>query len=107
MQKVYVNVVEHDRDMKEVSNDLYPLREWCNIFRNNLWTLITDVEDVIYRATNGSSKNDWTDDTWAKYCAIKHKLLDKAGEIERLPDNLRLRNESGETDGQGICSPQE
>lgn len=54
----------------------------------DLLRLITDVEDMAYKFNRGKSKTEWTDESWVAFCCIKHKLLDKAGEIERLPQNL-------------------
>ncbi len=55
--------------------------------RADLLRLITDVEDLVYQANGNKPKNEWTDESWAAFCRIKHKLLDKAGDIGRLPDN--------------------
>lgn len=56
--------------------------------RADLLRLITDVEDLVYQANGNKPKDEWTDESWAAFCRIKHKLLDKAGDIGRLPDNL-------------------
>lgn len=54
----------------------------------DLLRLISDVEDMAYKLNHGKPKSEWTDESWSAFCCIKHKLLDKAGEIERLPQNL-------------------
>lgn len=49
--------------------------------------VITDVESLVYQLT-GMSREQWDDETWGIFTRIRHKLLDKAGEIGRLPENL-------------------
>lgn len=58
------------------------------MIRADLLRLITDVEDMVYQANDNKQKEEWSDESWAAFCRIKHKLLDKAGEIGRLPDNI-------------------
>ena len=50
--------------------------------------LVTDIEDVIYRSNDNKPRADWPDDVWQAYCRIRHKILDMAGDIGRLPDNI-------------------
>lgn len=49
--------------------------------------MISDVEAMIYEWM-GLPREHWDDETWTAFTAIRHKLLDKAGEITRLPENL-------------------
>lgn len=58
------------------------------MFRNDLLKVITDIEDAFYVATGNKHRDEWPDDVWGAFTRIKHKLLDKAGDIGRLPENL-------------------
>lgn len=58
------------------------------MIRADLLRLITDVEDMAYRFNDNKPKEEWSDESWADFCRIKHKILDKAGDIGRLPDNI-------------------
>lgn len=58
------------------------------MLRADLLRLVTDVEDLAYLACDNRDKSEWPDDIWAAFCKIKHKLLDKAGDIGRLPENI-------------------
>ena len=42
--------------------------------------------------------HEWTDESWARYSRIKHKLLDKAGDIGRLPDTICIVESKEDTD---------
>ena len=72
-----------------VSEKTYPLSDYTDMIRVDLLRLITDVEDLCYAANGNRVKAEWSDETWSAFCKIKHKLLDKAGEIGRLPENLQ------------------
>lgn len=58
-----------------------------------------DVEDLVYAINGNMPKELWNQETLGLFNRIRHKLLDKAGEIERLPKNMRLRqNEDDSVD---------
>jgi len=52
------------------------------------------VEDMVYRANDNKPKTEWSGELWEDFCRIKHKLLDKAGDIGRLPENVFIVNPS-------------
>lgn len=54
--------------------------------------VIMDVEDVIYYLQDGKSKDDWDDGAMSRFQCIRHKLLDQANAIERLPQNLYYKD---------------
>lgn len=83
-----VRVVYRSKDMKPVYTRTYPLREFTEMIRADLMRLVTDVEDLCYAANGNKEKEDWSDETFAGFNKIKHKLLDKAGDISRMPDQL-------------------
>ena len=39
---------------------------------------------------------DWSDESWSRFNAIRHKMLDKAGDIGRLAETLRIVEQRGE-----------
>lgn len=58
------------------------------MIRADLLRQITDVEDMVYQANGNKPKEEWSDESWSAFCRIKHKLLDKAGDIGRQPENI-------------------
>lgn len=83
-----VKVEYRNAKMDVVSEKTYPLAIYTGMIEADLLRLITDIEDLCYEVNGNRVKDEWSDETWAAFCKIKHKLLDKAGEIGRLPDNL-------------------
>lgn len=97
MRKEYeVNVTYKNDALETVLDKTYTLKEYSDMLRADLLRIITDIEDLIYEMNDNKPKNEWSDLSWASFCKIKHKLLDKAGAIGRLPDNIIER---GDGDG--------
>lgn len=88
MKNIGVNISYKNSKQETVCNKTYTLEEYTALMHADQLRLISDVEDMAYKLNQGKPKSEWTDDSWASFCCIKHKLLDKAGEIERLPQNL-------------------
>ena len=91
IDEIGVRVTYKDKDMRPTYTKTYPLCEYTDILRQDLHRLITDVENLCYIVNENKSKAEWSDQTFAEFSRIKHKLLDKAGEIGRLPDNIVIR----------------
>lgn len=83
-----VQVTYYNEQLKPQYKKTYKLDEYTAMLRMDLLRLITDVEDMAYTLNDNKPKSDWSNESWAAFCRIKHKLLDKAGEIERLPQNI-------------------
>lgn len=99
MHEPKVHIVYRNAKLVPVADEVYSLTEYVGMVRNDLLRLISDVEDLAYVATGGTVKAEWDDSVWSKFCLIKHKLLDKAGEMERLPQNLICE---GDANGQDL-----
>lgn len=94
--KYNVHITYRNERLEPVADYLYSLDEYTQMLRNDQVRMISDMEDMVYEATGGKSKEDWDDDVWAKFERVKHKILDKANEIARLPSTLLV---GGDTDG--------
>ena len=91
IQEIGVKVTYKDKDMRPTYTKTYPLCEYTDMLRQDLHRLISDVENLCYIANDNQAKEDWSDQTFEEFSRIKHKLLDKAGEIGRLPQNIVIR----------------
>ncbi len=83
-----VQVTYRNHDMERVYTRTYSFREYTEMLHADLLRLVTDIEDLCYTANDGKPKEEWTDESFAAFNKIKHKLLDKAGDIGRIPENL-------------------
>lgn len=100
-QKLCVKIIYRNGMMEPVYEKEYEFTDYCDMQREDLLRLITDVEDMVYTASGGKPKEAWDDRTWEVFCKVKHKLQDKAGDIGRLPQNMK----EAEQDREEVLEP--
>lgn len=83
-----VKITYRNSKLEPINTQMYSLKDYTDMMRNDLLRVITDIEDAFYIATGNKSKDEWSDEVWGSFTRIKHKLLDKAGDIGRLTNNL-------------------
>ena len=83
MDELKVKVVYRDRDLNPTSEKTYLLRDYTDMLKMDILRAVADVEDLVY-ITNGNKPKD----EWTAFQRIRHKLLDKAGSIGRLPNDI-------------------
>lgn len=98
IQEIGVRVTYKDKDLRPTYTKTYSLCEYTDMLRQDLLRLVTDVENLCYVANENKSKADWSDQTFEEFSRIKHKLLDKAGDIGRLPQNITILTTEPMTD---------
>lgn len=69
---------------------VYDFRDYTSLLKQDLMRLITDVEELVYQTNGNRSKEEWPDNIWNMFLGIKHRLLDKANDIARLPDTIEV-----------------
>lgn len=88
MDEWKVKVVYRDRNLNPTSEKTYLLRDYTDMLKIDMLHLVEDVEDLVYIATGNKPKDEWSDDTWTAFQRVRHKLLDKAGAVGRLPNDM-------------------
>lgn len=86
-----IRVTYRNKNMEPTYSKVYSINEYTDMLRADLLRLVTDVEELCYAANNNKPKEEWTDETFAGFSKIKHKLLDKAGDVGRIPENLVVK----------------
>lgn len=89
-------VVYRNRQKQTIQECEYALEDYMDMMSMDMKRLITDVEDLVYMSNNNSPKEEWPEWQLVSFNKIKTKLLDKAGEMERLPDSIFDANEESE-----------
>lgn len=88
VHEIGVRVTYKDKDLRPTYTKTYSLIEYTRMIESDLTRLISDVENLAYMANDNLGKEDWSRETYALFNRIKHKLLDKAGEVSRIPEDL-------------------
>lgn len=86
-----VNIVYKNRSLENVDQKSYSLSDYCQGQKLNLMHVIADVENAFYILQDGKSKDEWSSEAIDLFQRIRHKLLDSANSVERLPRNLCLK----------------
>ena len=91
IQGLGVRVTYKDHELRPTYTRTYELQDYTAMLRADLLRLVTDVENLCYIANGNKPKEEWDEETKMNFSRIKHKLLDKAGDIGRLPENIIVR----------------
>lgn len=87
MNDLTVEVVYMNKNLEKVNVKTYSLKDYVKSLKLELMRIIMDIEDLIYGVT-GESKDNWSAEVVDEFNKIRHKILDQANAIERLPSNL-------------------
>lgn len=88
-----VRVTYRNEKMEPVITKEYTLDCYTSSLKYELMRIITDVEDALYMAQDNKQKEDWDENVLKSFVRIRHKLLDEANAIERLPQDLLKEGE--------------
>lgn len=92
MNDFTVKVSYKNRNLEDVSNRTYDFNQYTEMIKLELMRIIMDVEDAFYALQGSTAKEDWNSDTMARFQKIRHKLLDQANAVERIPQNLYYKD---------------
>lgn len=86
--KLRARIQYKNKELRTVCDCEYSLKDYTDMLSLDLKRIISDVEDLVYGMNGNLPKDEWRESDLLAFNKIKHKILDKAGEVERLPDNI-------------------
>lgn len=86
--KLRTKIVYKNKNLEPISECEYELADYTDMVSLELKRIITDIEDLMYMENGNRSKDEWGEAEVIQFNKIKHKILDKAGEIQRLPETI-------------------
>ena len=93
MSDFTVKITYKNRNLEDVGGRVYDLQQYAEVLKLEIMCTIMDVEDAFYTLQDSKAKEEWSTETMAQFQKIRHKMLDQANAIERLPQNLYYKNE--------------
>ena len=90
MNDFKVNIEYKDKKLQTVNERTYEFSEYVEMIQLELMRVIMDIEDAFYQM-QGKPKEEWDNAILASFQKIRHKLLDQANAIKRLPSTLNFR----------------
>lgn len=95
MNKDFTVLIDYlNKNMEQISQKKYSFQEYTNMLELEIKRMILDVEDAFYKLEDGKQKTEWKEDTTQSFNKIRHKLLDVANAVGRLPKTLHYKGVS-------------
>lgn len=88
MSDFKVNIEYKNKHLQTVNEREYDFQQYVEMLQIELMRIIADIEDAFYRLQDNKLKEDWTQEATDMFQMIRHKLLDTANSIKRLPSTL-------------------
>lgn len=88
-----VSVTYKNSQLDQVRTRTYRFDEYCNDLRNNVLAAIGEVELAMGVAQGDPDKSKWSESSMEHFKKVRHKLLDVANNVSRLPTNTCYRGE--------------
>ena len=82
-----------DGELETVVEKEYDFINYTEMLHLNLMRIVGEIEDAFYYLSGNKQKQDWPPELKDRFMAIRHKLLDQANDIKRLPKNLTHKGE--------------
>lgn len=88
MSDFRVKIEYKNKDLETVVEKEYGFVDYTEMLSLELKRILMDIEDAFYLFSGNKQKQDWPPELTERFNKIRHKLLDQANAIKRLPDNL-------------------
>lgn len=83
-----VKIQYKNKNLETVVEKEYDLFTYTEMLNLELMRLIMEIEDAFYEFSGNKQKKDWPPELMERFKKIRHKMLDQANAIKRLPHNL-------------------
>lgn len=88
MSEWKVTIEYKNQDLETVVEKEYDFMAYTTMLYVELMGVIKEIEDAFYDMNQGKQKQDWSPQSMERFKKIRHKMLDQANAIRRLPQNL-------------------
>ena len=88
MSDFKVKIEYKNKDLETVIEKEYDFIDYTEMLNLELKRILMDIEDAFYYFSGNKQKQDWSPELVERFQKIRHKLLDQANSIRRLPQNL-------------------
>ena len=92
MSDFRVKIEYKNKDLETVVEKEYDFIDYTEMLNLELKRILMDIEDAFYYFSGNKQKQDWPPELTERFQKIRHKLLDQANAIKRLPNNLSYKN---------------
>ena len=86
-----VKIEYKNKDLETVLEKEYDFISYTEMLNMEMMRIIMEVEDAFYTFSGNKRKEDWTPEMKDRFRKFRHKMLDTANAIKRLPDTLTYK----------------
>lgn len=97
MSDFKVTIKYKNKDLETVVEKEYSFTDYTDMLNLEIKRVLMDVEDAFYYFSGNKQKSEWDSELMERFNKIRHKLLDQANSVKRLPENLSYRGVRGST----------
>ena len=91
MSDFIVKIEYKNKNLETVVEKEYDFIAYTEMLQLELMRIIMDIEDAFYHFAGDKQKEDWPPELTERFKKIRHKMLDQANAIKRLPQNLSYK----------------
>lgn len=91
MSDFTVKIEYKNKNLETVVEKEYDFISYTEMLNLELMRLIMEIEDAFYAFSGNKQKEDWSPDMQERFKKIRHKMLDQANAIKRLPQTLSYK----------------
>ena len=91
MSDFKVKIEYKNKDLETVVEKEYGFVDYTEMLNLELKRILMDIEDAFYYFSGNKQKNEWSPELTERFNKIRHKILDQANSIKRLPENLSYK----------------
>lgn len=84
-----VHIIYKDKQLNIIDERDVSLEDYTLQLKHSIMKTLADIEDSFYEMQRYQSKENWDTVALLNYSKIRHKLLDCANDIERIPANIK------------------
>ena len=95
MSDFKVKVEYKNKNLETVVEKEYSFIDYTEMLSLELKRVLMDIEDAFYCLSGNKQKQEWTPEMTERFQKIRHKILDQANAIKRLPANLSYKGVRG------------
>ena len=92
MSDFKVKIEYKNKNLETVVEKQYDFIDYTDMLHLELKRILMDIEDAFYYFSGNKQKQDWPPELTERFTKIRHKLLDEANAIRRLPENLSYKD---------------
>ena len=92
MSDFKVRISYKNKNMETVVEKEYDFLDYTMLINLDLKKVLGLIEDAFVYMNGGNSKQEWSKETLERFNEIRHKILDQANAVRRLPETLSYKD---------------